>query len=275
MSKLPRQEKRPLTDYLVDPMFKAVRISILLFVLFFVAVSTWLTQARSTDWNNSLWVKVYPINGDNSADSAKYIEGLELRDFEDIEVFLQQETGKYAANLARPVRIELGQPIGEQPPELDGEPNGLSVMLWSLKMRWWASNITDEQDRIEPDVRIFVRYHTPNANVELENSVGLQKGMVGVVNGFANRRYRGTNNVIIAHEFLHTLGATDKYHRADGQPLAPEGLAEPDRVPLYPQRHAEIMGGRIALAENDAVIPKSLKFAVIGPKTAREINLID
>jgi uroporphyrinogen-III synthase len=35
------------------------------------------------------------------------------------------------------------------------------------------------------------------------------------------------------------------------------------------------MGGRIALAENDAVIPKSLKFAVIGPKTAREINLID
>jgi hypothetical protein len=256
-------------------MFKAVRISILLFVLFFVAVSTWLTQARSTDWNNSLWVKVYPINGDNSADSAKYIEGLELRDFEDIEVFLQQETGKYAASVARPVRIELGQPIGEQPPELDGEPNGLSVMLWSLKMRWWASNITDEQDRIEPDVRIFVRYHTPNANVELENSVGLQKGMVGVVNGFANRRYRGTNNVIIAHEFLHTLGATDKYDRADGQPLAPEGLAEPDRVPLYPQRHAEIMGGRIALADNDAVIPKSLKFAVIGPMTAREINLID
>ena len=50
---------------------------------------------------------------------------------------------------------------------------------------------------------------------------------------------------------------------------------EPDRVPLYPQRHAEIMGGRIALAENDAVIPKSLKYAVIGAKTAREINLID
>ena len=148
-------------------------------------------------------------------------------------------------------------------------------MLWSLKMRWWASSITDDQDRITPDVRIFVRYHTPNSNVELENSVGLQKGMVGVVNGFANRRYHGTNNVIIAHEFLHTLGATDKYNRVDGQPIGPDGLAEPDRVPLYPQRHAEIMGGRIALANNDAVIPKSLKYAVIGTKTAREINLID
>jgi hypothetical protein len=256
-------------------MFKAVRISILLFVLFFVTVSTWLTQARSTDWNNSLWVKVYPINGDNSADADKYIESLKVDHFEDIEAFLERETRKYASSLARPVRIELGLPIHEQPPELGGEPNGLTVMLWSLKMRWWANSITDAQDRIEPDVRIFVRYHTPHSTVELENSVGLQKGMVGVVNGFAHRRYRGTNNVIIAHEFLHTLGATDKYNRADGQPIGPDGLAEPERVPLYPQRQAEIMGGRIALAENDAVVPKSLKYAVIGQKTAREINLID
>jgi hypothetical protein len=99
--------------------------------------------------------------------------------------------------------------------------------------------------------------------------------MVGVVNGFAGRRYRGTNNVIIAHEFLHTLGATDKYSPVDGQPVGPDGLAEPDRNPLYPQRYAEIMGGRIALAEDDSTIPKSLKHAVIGPLTAREINLTD
>ena len=59
-------------------MFKVIRISILLFILFFVTVSTWLTQARSTDWNNSLWVKVYPINGDNSVAAAKYIEDLKL-----------------------------------------------------------------------------------------------------------------------------------------------------------------------------------------------------
>jgi hypothetical protein len=35
------------------------------------------------------------------------------------------------------------------------------------------------------------------------------------------------------------------------------------------------MGGRIALAENDAVIPKGLRFAVIGPLTASEIRLLD
>ena len=35
------------------------------------------------------------------------------------------------------------------------------------------------------------------------------------------------------------------------------------------------MGGRIALAEDDAVVPKSLRYVVIGPLTAREIRLID
>lgn len=256
-------------------MFKVIRISILSFVLFFVAVSTWLAQARSTDWNNSLWVKVYPINGDGSAASAQYIEDLELRDFEGIESFLVRETGRYSSTVSQPVRIELGQAIITQPPELGGEPNAISVMLWSLKMRWWATSVTDDQDRIEPDVRIFVRYHAPEPDIVLENSVGLQKGMVGIVNGYASRRHRGTNNVVIAHEFLHTLGATDKYSSSDGQPIGPDGLAEPDREPLYPQRYAEIMGGRIALADDDSIIPQSLKYAVIGPLTASEINLSD
>jgi hypothetical protein len=254
-------------------MFKAVRISILLFILFFVAVNTWLTQARSTDWNNSLWIKIYPINGDGSSESAKYIKQLKLSDFAAIEEFIAKETSHYSRNVDRPVRIELGSEVNEQPPELDSAPNTLSVMLWSFKMRWWASSVTDSQDRIDPDVRIFVRYHKPEFTVVLENSVGLQKGMVGIVNGYASRRSRGTNNVIIAHEFLHTLGATDKYDASDGQPIGPDGLGEPERKPLYPQRYAEIMGGRIAKTEHDSYIPKSLKYAVIGALTASEINL--
>jgi hypothetical protein len=256
-------------------MYKAVRISILLFILFFVAVSTWLTQARSTDWNNSLWVKIYPINADGSAAAADYIEQLEVRDFEGIEAFLARETERYARPVQRPVRIELGEPVLEQPPELPAEPNMVSVMFWSLRMRLWSGSVTDVQDDIEPDVRIFVRYHRPDLAIRLENSVGLQKGMVGIVNGYASRRQRGRNNVIIAHEFLHTLGATDKYDPASGQPIGPDGIAEPGREPLYPQRYAEIMGGRIALAENDSEVPSSLRYAVIGPLTASEIRLTD
>ncbi len=254
-------------------MFKAVRISILLFILLFVVLSTFLTQARSTDWNNSLWIKIYPINADGSREANSYIEDLKTSDFKGIESFLVRETERYSRNVDRPVRIELGSEIREQPPELGTDPNVMSVMLWSLKMRWWAGSSTDAQDRIDPDVRIFVRYHKPDMAIVLENSVGLQKGMVGIVNGYASRRHRGTNNVIIAHEFLHTLGATDKYSAFNGQPIGPDGLGEPDRQPLFPQRYAEIMGGRIALAKDDSVIPKNLKYAVIGALTASEINL--
>jgi hypothetical protein len=254
-------------------MFKTVRIIFLLLVLLFVSVSTWLTQARSTDWNNSLYVKVYPINGDGSELAEDYISKLELRHFASIEEFITRETLRFGHTLTRPVRMELGSPISEQPPRLGKNPGALGVMWWSMKMRWWASSVAGDQDRVDPDVRIFVRYHSPQDEIVLENSVGLQKGMVGIVNAYASRRHAGSNNVIIAHEFLHTLGATDKYNMGNGLPSFPDGYAEPERKPLYPQRFAEIMGGRIARSDNDAIIPQSLKFVVIGDATAAEIQL--
>ncbi len=256
-------------------MLKTIRIGILLFLLLFVMLSTWLTQARSTDWNDSLWVKIYPINADGATETARYIERLEPQTFAAIETFMAEEAERYGRTVSRPVRIELGREIGEQPPTVGEQPNMLDVMLWSLKMRWWVGSVTDGQDRIEPDVSIFVRYHQPRGNPRLEDSVGVQKGMFGIVNGYTGRSYGGTNNVIIAHELLHTLGASDKYDRATGLPNVPDGIAEPDRSPLYPQRYAEIMGGRVPLSANDAAIPRSLSFARIGPATAAEIRLRD
>ena len=254
-------------------MFKVIRISILLFILVFVTLNTWLTESRSTDWNNSLYVKVYPINADGSEQSEQYIAQLDLQDFRSIEEFVGRESRKFGHSLKHPVRMELGLPIDEQPPSLGSPPSMLGIMWWTMKMRWWAGSVTDGQDHPDPDVRIFVRYHEPQEEFVLENSVGLQKGMVGIVNAFANRRYAGSNNVVIAHEFLHTLGATDKYDPATGLPHYPQGYAEPGLQPRYPQRQAEIMGGRIALSDDDAMIPQSLKFVVIGDATAAEIQL--
>ena len=254
-------------------MFKAIRISILLFILVFVLMSTWLTKARSTDWDNSLWVKIYPINADGSAETDRYIERLSVNAFTPIETFIATEARRYGKSIERPVRIELGRPIREQPPAIGARRGMFDVMVWSLKMRWWVGSVTDDQDRIEPDISIFVRYHETQANPRLEDSVGVQKGMFGIVNGYAGRSYGGTNNVIIAHELLHTLGATDKYERETGMPRVPDGIAEPDRTPLYPQRFAEIMGGRVPLSSNDAAIPRSLEYARVGPLTAAEVRL--
>ena len=254
-------------------MFRVFRIFVLLLILTCVALSAYLTQARSTDWNNTLYVKIYPINADGSVDAARYISRLERDTFDDVEAFLQREVARYGRDLKQPVRIRLGQEVGEQPPSLGPERSMLSIMLWSLKLRWWAGSIGRDQDKINPDVRIFVRYHAPTDNFVLENSVGLQKGMVGIVNAYASRRQTGPNNVIIAHEFLHTLGATDKYDPTDGTPLFPDGYGDPSLKPLHPQATAEIMGGRIAVAEDDARVPPNLTYALIGAKTATEIRL--
>lgn len=248
---------------------------ILMLILAFVGISAWLTQARSTDWNNSLWIKLYPINADGSKETDKYIATLDVDEFSGIETFIAREVKRYGKTLDRPLRVELGREVLEQPPSIESDFGVLDIMLWSLKMRWWASNTAGQQDAIDPDVRIFVRYHRPQGAYVLENSVGLQKGMVGIVNARASRRHRGMNNVVIAHEFLHTLGATDKYDPGTGQPIPPQGIAEPDRDPLYPQRFAEIMGGRIAQAADDAIVPTSLKYVLIGPMTASEIRLAD
>ena len=97
------------------------------------------------------------------------------------------------------------------------------------------------------------------------------KEELGIINAFADSSYRGSNQVVIVHELMHTLGATDKY--GDGNlPAFPEGYAEPYRVPLYPQRAAEIMGGRIPLSQNQARIPESLREVIIGIHTAAEIH---
>jgi hypothetical protein len=78
--------------------------------------------------------------------------------------------------------------------------------------------------------------------------------------------------VVIAHEILHTLGATDKYDPATLQPLYPQGYAEPERNPRFPQSRAEIMAGRRALSQRDAEMPDSLDDTRVGAQTAREIH---
>lgn len=254
--------------------FRSVRITLLLLVLFFVAMNSWLTRLRSTDWNEALWLVVYPVNGDGSAATGNYIDTLERADFDAIEDFVAREAARYGVGIREPVTIRLAPSPGELPPLPPPNGNTLSVMLWSLKLRYWAfANDTFEGPK--PDVQMFVVYYDPQQHDRLQHSLGIQKGLIGVVNAFAAPNLARTNNVVIAHEFLHTLGATDKYHPETNQPLYPIGYAEPERQPLHPQRKAEIMGGRIPLSEQRAEMPDSLRQSLIGPETALEIRWTD
>jgi hypothetical protein len=146
--------------------------------------------------------------------------------------------------------------------------------LWSLKLRWYASRAADVPGRAPPHIRVFVLFHDPDTTPRVPHSLGLQKGLIGVVYAYASRSAEGTNNVVIAHEVMHTLGATDKYDRDSNAPLFPDGYADPDRKPLFPQPMAEIMAGRRALARDEFDMPASLRQVTVGPLTATEIRWV-
>ncbi len=255
-------------------LFRKLRITMLLIILFFVAMNSWLTRLRTTDWDESLWVVVYPINGDNSLATQQYIDSLSRAPFRAIESFMGTEAQRYSVAISDPVTVRLAAQVNDRPPSPPTSGNTLSVMLWSLKLRYWAY-VKDNFEGPEPDVQMFVVYHDPETHHSLKHSLGIQKGMIGVVNGYASPALAQRNNVVIAHELLHTLGASDKYDRSSNQPLFPDGYAEPKKSPLHPQCKAEIMAGRIPLSEDQAIMPKSVAAASIGATTAREIRWLN
>jgi len=252
-------------------MFKALRIFILLTILVIIGASTYLSQLRATDWDTPLWVSIYPINGDGSSSSARYIKNLKKNDFRDVETFLAEEAEYYKIPIKNPVAVSISPKILEQPPQPPTSRSVLSIMLWSLNLRYWAFT-HDSNTGPSPDIQIYVVYYDPDKNKKLSHSLGLEKGHIGVVHAYAGHRFTRKNNIIVAHEFLHTLGAADKYDFATGYPQFPLGFANPDSDPRYPQKRAEIMAGRIPVSENEAIFPRNLYRVVIGKQTAKEIN---
>lgn len=252
-------------------MFKAFRILILLLILSGVALGTWRTQTRSVEWKYDLPVNMYLVNGDGSEAAEKYLRSLTVDDFKPIKRFMRDEAERYGRSSHASIDIRLGNVIATQPPAPPRNGSALEAIVWSLKMRWWAYR-NGETTGPGTQVKMFLLYFDPAQTDLVDHSTGLQKGLIGRVNLFASRDMARQNNVIITHEFLHTLGATDKYDPATNQPVYPDGYAAPDLQPLVPQRYAEIMAGRTPVSQTEATIPESLNDVVIGGLTAQEIN---
>lgn len=252
-------------------MFRQIRILFLLLILLGVALTTWQTKMRTTDWDKSLWMVVYPINGDGSDASQRYIDQLKEPVFKPVETFLQREAKRFAVDIEQPLTVKLAPVLEDLPPTPPESGNPLKIAWWSLKMRYWALT-HNNFDGPTPDIQMFVLYHDPARQKQLAHSLGLEKGLIGVVNAYAGKKMAARNNVVIAHEMLHTVGATDKYDLSTKLPIYPLGYADPHRVPLYPQSKAEIMAGRTPLSESDAEMPSGLRSTIVGESTAIEIR---
>ncbi|HEX3397111.1 MAG TPA: hypothetical protein VHS76_10450 [Steroidobacteraceae bacterium] len=251
--------------------FKLLRILILLLVLLIVSLSTWLDRYRSTRWQVPLYVAIYPIAADASPVTLTYVAALDAERFKPIDRFFMHEAARYRLNTGEPVRTRLRSALHDKPPQRAPTAGLLATAWWSLRLRYWAWRASGHVDEPE-DIRMFVLYHDPALTPEVPHSLGLTKGLIGVVYAFASAEMDGENNVVIAHELLHTVGAGDKYLPDTDAPRFPDGYGDPHQVPLYPQRAAEIMAGRRMLSADRWQQAASLDEVLIGPATALEIR---
>ena len=71
-------------------MWRYLRIAILLLVLLFVAAGTLVDRLRTTSWDHTLWVGIFPVNGDGRPVTQRYIAALDAAQFASIETFFRE-----------------------------------------------------------------------------------------------------------------------------------------------------------------------------------------
>ena len=99
------------------PLFKTIRVAVLLLILVMVAMTTWLDQYRSTRWRVPLFVAIYPIAADASPVTRRYLDSLEAGQFKDIDAFFAREGARYRLPAAEPVRSRLQAELDVLPPQ--------------------------------------------------------------------------------------------------------------------------------------------------------------
>lgn len=227
----------------------------------------------SRNWHETLDVVVYPINGDGHLNTDSYIQSLNTSDFSIIDRWAEREARRHDLDLTTPVRVSLGEQIRNLPPRFPDNANTVDVLAWGLRFRYWAWRNTPDQGSLTR-VRMFVLYHEGGDGEPLAHSLGMQKGLMGLVHAFGDKTQTSQNNIVIAHELLHTVGAIDKYDPY-GSPQHPFGYANANRQPLYPQRSAEIMAGRIPTSAHESYMAESLRSVILNRYTAAEINWLE
>ena len=247
-----------------------IRYLILLLILLFVAVNAAYQKWKVASWDETLQVRIYAINADRSNATSTYISRLDIDDFAPIERFVNREASRYGIDIDA-IEVSYAGELADIPPQVPVQGSALDNIIWSLKFRFWTWFRETETAVGDADINLFVNYFDTATRQSLQHSVGLRGGLIALINAFADNSYRGSNNVVITHELMHTFGASDKYGIGN-QPLHPDGFADPYQDPLYPQARAEIMGGRIPLSPSQSKIPNSLADVLVNVFTASEIH---
>jgi hypothetical protein len=122
------------------------------------------------------------------------------------------------------------------------------------------------------DVRVYLVAAPPGEDApRFAEGIGEQGGEVGVIRAGFDERDALLAAAAVFHEAFHCLGASDKYDRS-GHAVLPDGLVEPDLLPRFPQRQAELMVGELPLGPGLGRLPAHVAELGVGAVTASEVG---
>lgn len=259
-------------------LFFRIRVAFLLVVLFvvvLVAIADWRRRRARNEWRTPLDVAVVLVapNADDRTPEEAALEAFRERATA-LEDRLAAEFVRYRPISMRPFRLRVVGPVplAATVPRM-GE-GAIELAKHTLELSRWTHDIDERAGVISDhyDARIYVVARRPSteerAFVEGESQ---KNGRIGVVEVELDASMVDFALIVVAHELMHTLGASDKYD-ADGHTHIPEGLAEPNLTPLYPQRFAEVMSRNRPVAAGREVVPTSIDELAVGLATAYEIG---
>jgi hypothetical protein len=193
----------------------------------------------------------------------------------DLQTHLEHEFQRWRQTTQVPFVFSVYGPldITTPPPESYGEK--LTDLVYFAYQQWRYLRDVDARAQVprsELDSRIYVVVRPPNAGeLQFVEGQSEQGGRVGVVGVQLDESMVDFALIVATHELMHTLGASDKYDEY-GHALVPDGLAEPDKVPPFPQQFFEVMARNRPLSPQEEVPPESLEELRIGRRTAEEIG---
>jgi hypothetical protein len=257
---------------------KGTRVVFLLTLLAVVALWGWgrtRTRRARTEWRQPVVVGVL-VSGDVGPAE---VEALRTS-LEAIGDRLTAERDRWLPGHDLPVfTLDVRGPFHPEhlPPAEAPSGGWIDRLLHAWELHRAEREIFAQAPAFDPalvDLRVHVlAVHRGGGAASTAEGIGEAGGEVGVVRA----TFDGTDAFLAAtatiHEALHCLGATDKYDAA-GHAVAPDGLAEPGLVPLYPQRFAELMVGEVPTGPSAGRLPSGPGELAIGPATAAEIGWI-
>ncbi len=248
----------------------------ILLVVLLVAARIHYRDNKKFDWDRTYNVALIEVvYGNKETTRTLSTSGKEILQ-QSLEKWFESEAKRVYNSNIKPFRFEILGPTFDEktPPVLPTENDSFWTRYkqTSAFISFFNDKLTQTSgDPNRFDIKLYLYIYPPDKGLDYEkqHSVGTTRGRFGVVFLPVGKQSPGRTSCLIAHEILHTVGASDKYDDTH-LTIFPDGYFSPS--PRYPQQFAEIMALATPVDAGKEKDADNLDTSRIGSKTAVEIG---